>query len=129
MSKEIETKSPVEQPRLVVLLHCPFCDDATAKPYVALYDEDAPNRRPWGFVVRCPHCEAQGPRFGTCEDAEEAWNTRPKPKRQLLCGWRGMAGGDGCIRPLGHEGGHGFSDGSGFQHNDERTHGARKENL
>ena len=54
---------------------------------------------------------------------DEAWNERPKrerpriSKRSLICGWRGMAGGDGCIRPLGHEGGHGFSDGSGSQHN------------
>jgi hypothetical protein len=30
------------------------------------------------------------------------------------CGWRGMAGDDpGCILPLGHEGKHKFSDGSG----------------
>lgn len=79
MSKEIEKILPVGQPRLVVLLPCPFCDEATGKPYVALYDEDTPNRRPWGFVVRCPLCEAQGPRFGTCEEAEEAWNTRRKP--------------------------------------------------
>lgn len=123
MSKEIEKKLPVGQPRLVVLLPCPFCDGGGSKPYVALYDEDAPNRRPWGFVVRCPHCESQGPRYATSEDAEEGWNERPKrerprlSKRSLICGWRGMAGSDGCIRPLGHEGGHGFSDGSGFQHN------------
>ena len=36
------------------------------------------------------------------------------PKR---CGWRGMGGGEGCVRPHGHDGGHGFSDGSGFLHN------------
>jgi hypothetical protein len=36
------------------------------------------------------------------------------PKR---CGWRGMGGSEGCVLPLGHEGGHGFSDGSGFRHN------------
>ena len=36
------------------------------------------------------------------------------PKR---CGWRGMSGGEGCVRPHGHEGGHGFSDGSGYGHN------------
>jgi len=35
------------------------------------------------------------------------------PKR---CGWRGMGGGGGCIRPHGHDGAHGFSDGSGFQY-------------
>jgi hypothetical protein len=32
------------------------------------------------------------------------------PKR---CGWRGMGGGEGCVQPHGHDGGHGFSDGSG----------------
>lgn len=33
-----------------------------------------------------------------------------------ICGWRGFASEDersGCVRPLGHAGGHGFSDGSG----------------
>ena len=33
------------------------------------------------------------------------------------CGWRGMGGGEGCVRPRGHDGGHGFSDGSGFINN------------
>jgi len=36
------------------------------------------------------------------------------PAHIRLCGWRGMAGGDGCILPLGHDGGHGFRDGSGY---------------
>lgn len=30
-----------------------------------------------------------------------------------VCGWRGMAGGKGCTRPLGHAGGHRFNDGAG----------------
>ena len=33
------------------------------------------------------------------------------------CDWRGMGGGEGCVRPRGHDGGHGFSDGSGFINN------------
>jgi hypothetical protein len=32
-----------------------------------------------------------------------------------VCGWRGFAGGGGCVRSKGHDGGHGFADGSGSQ--------------
>jgi ribosome modulation factor len=46
--------------------------------------------------------------------------TKKPPRRP--CGWRGMAGGEGCVRPHGHDGGHGFSDGSGFRQNAEVTH-------
>lgn len=31
------------------------------------------------------------------------------------CGWRGFAGGGGCVRRTGHDGRHGFADGSGEQ--------------
>ena len=56
-----------------------------------------------------------------CENViREKWNRRqpvPVSTRHVLCGWRGMAGGQGCILPLGHTGGHGFKDGSGSLHN------------
>ena len=111
MSKEIEKKMPVGQPRLVMPLPCPFCGaDGT-------YPEDM---EPIGeLYLQCSDdkCRTFGPSGKTWEEAGQRWNTRRAPKRQLLCGWRGMAGGDGCILPLGHEGGHGFSDGSGSGHN------------
>ena len=49
-----------------------------------------------------------------CDNAEAH---TPRTTRHVLCGWRGMAGGQGCILPLGHTGGHGFKDGSGSLHN------------
>ena len=39
----------------------------------------------------------------------------PLAKNRPLCGARGFAAGRGCIRRAGHEGGHGYSDGSGEQ--------------
>ncbi len=50
---------------------------------------------------------------------ERDWNMQPRPDGSRLppsrCGARGFAVGPGCIRRAGHEGGHGYSDGSGEQ--------------
>lgn len=49
---------------------------------------------------------------------ERDYVVRPRTVISLkLCGWRGFAadGDAGCIRRAKHEGGHGFSDGSGEQ--------------
>ena len=107
------------QPRLVVPLTCPFCGSD------AEIDHDEMEQRA-GFKtsVQCCNlkCRAFGPDGDNATDAVEKWNSRhrvPISKRQLLCGWHGMAGGTGCVLPLGHSGGHGFSDGSGIQHNSE----------
>jgi hypothetical protein len=65
-------------------------------------------------------CRAFGPEGDNAAEAVEKWNSRhrvPISKRQLLCGWLGMAGSTGCVLPLGHSGGHRFSDGSGSGHN------------
>ena len=113
---EIETKLPVGQPRLVMPLHCPFCGSE------AEIDHDEMEQRAGiKASVQCLNlkCRAFGPDGDNATEAVQRWNHRPAPKRQLLCGWRGMAGGKGCILPLGHEGGHGFSDGSGSGHNSQ----------
>ena len=116
MSKEIEKQTPVGQPRLVMPLPCPFCGSAA----VLDYDDEDRNLaiKPFYKCSDAEKCRVFGPDGATESEALERWNHRPTPKRQLLCGWRGMAGGDGCILPLGHEGGHAFSDGSGSGHND-----------
>jgi hypothetical protein len=55
---------------------------------------------------------------------ERDYRIEPKPpwEREAAKGWpttrcgaRGFASGPGCIRRAGHEGGHGYSDGSGEQ--------------
>lgn len=120
MSKEIEMIVPVGQPRLVMPLHCPFCGNDEAFCAHTKMEIKAGIKA----HVTCgdPACRAFGPDGPSEESAIAKWNRRPAPKRQLLCGWRGMAGGKGCILPLGHEGGHGFSDGSGSGHNAESIH-------
>ena len=59
---------------------------------------------------------------GYSEERTKDDHTIPVSTRHVLCGWRGMAGGQGCILPLGHTGGHGFQDGSGSLHNAESRH-------
>jgi hypothetical protein len=108
MSKEIEKKLPVGQPRIVMPLPCPFCGEVAE---LKRYQHDHARVYYGCSMPRCAYTYADE------ADALAAWNRREKPKRQLICGWRGMAGGEGCILPLGHSGGHGFSDGSGSGHN------------
>jgi len=69
-----KSDTPVEQPCLV--LPCPFCGGDSPPPTVEHFQRNMDARRRGGFAVVCPHCETEGPRFGTREDAVEAWNTR-----------------------------------------------------
>ena len=56
-----------------------------------------------GFVL--------GPCLGTNMDLLD----KRRKQSHCACGWRGMAGGEGCILPAHHEGPHKFRDGSGGQ--------------
>lgn len=66
--------------------------------------------------------DADGYDGGTtmCRIAEAHRRLRESDTQRCLtkCGWRGMAGGNGGVLPLGQEGGHRFSDGSGSLHNE-----------
>jgi len=106
------------QPRLVVPLTCPFCGSDAEIDH-----DEMEHRAGLKASVQCLNltCRAFGPDGDNATGAVEKWNSRHRvqiSKRQLLCGWRGMAGGAGCVLPLGHSDGHGFSDGSGSRHND-----------
>jgi len=102
-------------------MKCPFCGSD------ANIDHDEMEQRAGiKASVQCLNlkCRAFGPDGDSASEAVEKWNSRqrvPISKRQLLCGWRGMAGGTGCVLPLGHSGGHGFSDGSGSGHRQARV--------
>jgi hypothetical protein len=50
-----------------------------------------------------------------CPRCGVALETEVAAEQARRCGARGMAMGPGCIRHAGHEGGHGYSDGSGEQ--------------
>lgn len=91
---------------------CPFCGAESEVDH-----DDLEKSIGLKATVQCTNlaCRAFGPDGKDEAEAVEKWNKRLTPKRQLLCGWIGMAGGEGCIRPLGHEGAHGFRDGSGCQ--------------
>lgn len=113
-SKTNNPASAGRMPALVVPLPCPFCGGKGRTTGMPKREHD----HMAFMVVECVSCGACGPVTAGCnlDRVIGKWNDRDQSMMKK-CGWRGMAGGEGCIRPHGHEGGHGFSDGSGFRHN------------